>query len=129
MAKNELKPIGRHQVGFGFTGSRLKLSGGSILRGSGNGKPPVIIQPMVPSEVGVQQARSQLVAQQMHKEAVRGLVRKRRSAATDKKKKTKYIKKAGQKSKRHSVAGKQSRKKGKQKKKTLAASRRTDNFS
>jgi hypothetical protein len=142
MAKNEVNPTARRLVGLGFAGTRLKLGGRSILRGGSSsslgdsGRAPVVIQPMVPSEVGVQQARSQLVTQQMHKEAVRGLVRKRRSGsnATKKKKKKKkiqrkrkrFIKKTGKKGKSHSIAGKRRKSKKKKKKRTKNGS---DNFS
>lgn len=136
MAKNELLPD-RRQVGFGFVGSRLKLGGRTTLMrrpglepSSGGKHEPVLVNAMVPSEVGVQQARSQLIAQEIQKEAGRGLVK---SAVKKEKRKKATIKSRVTKSKSQSGAGRGRSSKAKSKSSTIkrkkAAVKRKDNFS
>lgn len=91
MAKNEVKTTGRRQVGYGFVGSRLKLGGRSML--GGGIQPPVVLKPMVPSEVGLQQAKSELLAQKIQKETGGGRgVLKRQTSGNAEKMKTKKSK-------------------------------------
>jgi len=138
MAKNELLPD-RRQVGFGFAGSRLKLGGRTTLMrrpglessSSGNKHAPVLVNAMVPSEVGVQQARSQLIAQEIQKEAGLGLVKR---AVKKEKRKKSAIKSRVRKSKSQSGAGRGRRSKAKDKSSTIkrkkaTAVKRKDNFS
>lgn len=126
MAKNGVKPVARRRVGWGFAGTRLKLGGRSILRGSGpgTGKRPVAMQPMVPAEVGVQQARLEVTTPEIHREAA--AVREKKTS--DETRGGGPIKKGGKRSVRQSAAGKD----GVQKKKRRSATvsrRHSDNFS
>ncbi len=63
MAKGELKGH-RVQVGYGFAGSRLNLNASSRLDKQ-ESTPELVVNQVSPSQVGVQQARSQLLANEL----------------------------------------------------------------
>ncbi len=69
MARGEIKSM-NGQSGFGFAGSRVRLGGGSILsRQKGETGQGVTVERMTPSEVGVRQARSQLLAEELNRKS------------------------------------------------------------
>ncbi len=63
MAKGELHGR-RVQVGYGFAGSRLNLNASSRLEKQGS-SPEMVVKQVTPGQVGVQQARSQLLANEL----------------------------------------------------------------
>jgi hypothetical protein len=78
MAKGEIKTLSS-QTGFGFAGSRVRMGGGSVML------PPdksVTVNRMTPSEVGVRQARSQLIAGELNRKS--GIKRPRSASSRQK---------------------------------------------
>jgi len=128
MAKGVLK--GRHssQVGFGFAGSRLRFDGATTLE-SGRRSPDPVVKQVTPTQVGIQQARSELMANELKKKAsgksikrLMGSVSKQKSnGKSGRKISGKVEKKSKDKEKKSTSVGKKKRKNKK--------SRRSDNFS
>ncbi len=53
------------QVGFGFAGSRLNVNGSSRMEGAKSSQKEVVVQNLSPAQIGVQQARSRLLANEV----------------------------------------------------------------
>ncbi len=139
MAKGELNGK-RVQVGYGFAGSRLNVNASSRLEKAGSqSSPELVVNQITPGQVGVQQARSQLLANELKRKTtgkqikrLLGSISRQKSSGNGRKKtsrrKSKTSKKPQQKKKKKKPAKKSSGvKKGRVKK--VKSARRRDNFS
>jgi hypothetical protein len=113
MAKGEIKTLSS-QTGFGFAGSRVRMGGGSVML------PPdksVTVNRMTPSEVGVRQARSQLIAGKLNNR--KSGIKRPRSASSRQKVERKRTSKSSSSSKDRGKKKKNKKEKKKQQKKKI----------
>ena len=135
MAKGELKGQKNGQVGFGVAGSRLTYDGASTLQ-RGVHSPQVTVKHVTPTEVGIQQARSQLMAGELKKTAAGRRIKKLLTRVSKQKSSGRGRSKKGsgkivKRRKKTQKSNKKKKKKNKKKsgKKQKGKSRRADNFS
>lgn len=119
MAKGELRDHQKGQVGFGFAGSRLRYDGSSTLT------PEVVVKHQTPTEVGIQQARSEVMANELRKTKAGKTIKKLLAKVSKQKKPVDK----GRSIKSGRIEKKKKKKKKTQQQKKKRAKKRSDNFS